>query len=175
MLGLLWSARSADPIAGLALAASPFPSPRAEWDPARWKGSRGLLPRAAVRTIKAAWPVLSLPVQAFGPYPVSVVRDYGRQSIRSRIWTLWSLWGDPSLEAACREAAAALSHAGARVMLAYAADDTSVAPDNADRWQALLAGAERLAVPAGGHQFLIRDRFASIAPWLLGLAVGDHG
>ena len=175
VLGLLWAGSRPEAVAGLALAASPYPSPRADWDPARWRGSRGLLRRAVVATARAVWPLLSLPVQAFGPYPAPVVRDYGRQSIRGRIWTLWALWGDPTLEPEARAAAAALRTAATPALLAYAADDRSVGPDNAERWAALLPAAERLEVPLGGHQFVLRDRFASIAPWLLGLAVGDHG
>jgi len=98
VLGLLWAADRTDGIAGLAMVASPFPQTHPEWDPERWQGSRGALPRAIVATVRAGWPVLSLPVQVWGRYPAPVVRDYGRQSIRSRLWTLWSLSGEPSLQ-----------------------------------------------------------------------------
>ncbi len=175
VLGMLWAARRPDAIAGLVMAASPFPSPRADWDPARWRGARGLGPRALVAAARAAWPVLSVPVQVLGPYPRAVVRDYGRQSIRSRVWTLWSLWGDPGLVPETAAAATTLVASDARVLLAYAEDDRSVGPDNGERWTALIPHAERLEVPTGGHQFLLRDRFVSVAPWIRGLPVGGHG
>jgi pimeloyl-ACP methyl ester carboxylesterase len=157
------------------MTASPFPTPHPEWDPARWRGPRGFLPRALVATARAGWPVLSLPVQAFGPYPASVVRDYGRQSIRSRIWTLWSLLGDPTVGEEVAEAGAVLQRAGVRTLLAHATDDAGVPVSDGERWHGLLPGAERLTLPTGGHQFLLRDRFASIVPFVRGLGVGGHG
>jgi hypothetical protein len=155
------------------MAASPYPTPHPEWDPARWKGVRGVIPRALVATAKAGWPVVSLPIQALGPYPAPVVRDYGRQSIRSRVWTLWSLWGDPGLEIVVRDAAVRLDGTGPSILVAHAADDRSVGSDQGDRWAEALPGASRLLVPDGGHQFLLRGGFAAIAPWIRG--VGERG
>jgi len=173
VLGLLWAGSRAGSAPALAMASSPFPSSKPDWEPARWSGRRRIVPRTLVSATKTVWPVLSVPVQALGPYPAQVVRDYGRQSLRSRVWTLWSLWGEPGLEVEVRAAANALRRTS--VLLAYADDDRSVAATDFERWAAFLPGAEHLRVPTGGHQFLLRDRFASIAPWLQGLAVGDPG
>jgi pimeloyl-ACP methyl ester carboxylesterase len=166
VLGLLWAARRPAAVTGLVMTASPYPTPHPEWDPARWRGARGWAPRTVVATARATWPVLSLPIQAFGPYPAPVVRDYGRQSIRSRIWTLWSLWGDPSLETGVRSSADEVTRRGTPVLLAHAADDRSVPPASLERWTAILPDAERLVIADGGHQVLLHHRFADVVPWL---------
>jgi pimeloyl-ACP methyl ester carboxylesterase len=173
VLGLLWTAANARSVDGLAIAASPYPTPTPAWDPARWRGRRGYPIRTIVRGAKIAWPLASIPVQTFGPYPPSVVRDYGRQSLRSRIWTLWSLWGEPGLEDEVRAAATIVDDRNP-VSLVYAEDDRSVPPANGDRWADLLPRADRVTVPAGGHQFLLRGGFGPVATWIRGVVVG-HG
>jgi pimeloyl-ACP methyl ester carboxylesterase len=122
-----------------------------------------------------AWPLLSVPVQAFGPYPAPVVRDYGRQSLPNRVWTLWSLWGDPSLGTEVEGATDAIREAGLPVAVAHADDDRSVGPANARAWRDRLPHAQDIDVPVGGHQFLLKVGFGSLVPWLRGVQVGGHG
>jgi pimeloyl-ACP methyl ester carboxylesterase len=154
VLGFLWAARHPDRVQALNLSASPFPQPKPDWDPARWVGARRLAPAVVGGLAKVGWPLLSLPAQAFSKYPGAVVRDYGRQTMRSRAGMLWSLWSAGRLDAATS------------TLLLHAADDRSVRPEALDGWARVLPEARREIVPQGGHQFLLHERFASLAPWL---------
>jgi pimeloyl-ACP methyl ester carboxylesterase len=169
VLGLLWAARHPDRVPALNLSASPFPDPRPDWDPAGWTGARRLVPAAVGGLARVGWPLLSLPAQAFSRYPGAVVRDYGRQTMRSRAWTLWSLWSDPSLEPEMVAAAERLD-ADTSILLLHAADDRSVRPRAVEAWARLLPQARREVLPDGGHQFLLHGRFEALAPWLGELA-----
>jgi pimeloyl-ACP methyl ester carboxylesterase len=168
VLAFLWAARHTGSVRALAMHATPYPSPNPDWDPARWGGRRSWLPRTVVAAARAAWPVLSLPAQGFSGYPRPIVRDYGRQTLRSRSLTLWALWSDPALGSVVDDAARTLP-SDVRIALAHAADDRSVSLTNLARWGETLPGAERIVVPEGGHQFLLRQRFAPVTPWLRAL------
>jgi pimeloyl-ACP methyl ester carboxylesterase len=172
VLAMLWAGRRPDLVAGLAMVATPFPEPKPAWDPAGWRGARAAVPRTVAGVARATWPLVSLPVQALGPYPPPVVRDFGRQSFGARAWTLWSLWSDPSLGADVRASAASL-RGDLPILLRHAADDRSVAPASLDRWAELLPGADAALLPEGGHQVLLRSGFAIVEPWLR--AVAGHG
>jgi len=165
VLAFLWAAAHPDRTRALNLSATPFPQPRPEWDPARWVGTRRLLPAAVGGVARVSWPLLSLPAQAFSKYPGAVVRDYGRQTMRSRSGTLWSLWSDPSLEPEVRAAAVRLDE-GTPILLLHAADDRSVRAAALEGWTEVLPWAENETLPHGGHQFLLHQRFAPLGPWL---------
>jgi pimeloyl-ACP methyl ester carboxylesterase len=165
VLGFLWAARHPQRTRALNLSGSPFPQPRPDWDPARWVGVRRLAPAMVGGVARVTWPLLSLPAQAFSKYPGAVVRDYGRQTMRSRAWTMWSLWADPALHAELPDLAARLDPA-LPILLMHAADDRSVRPDAMDGWAGLLPMARRELAPEGGHQFLLHQRFAPLGPWL---------
>jgi pimeloyl-ACP methyl ester carboxylesterase len=169
VLGLLWAARHPDRLRGLNLTSSPFPRPRPRWDPETWAGPRSVLPAAVGGAARIAWPVLSLPAQAFSRYPGAVVRDYGRQTMKSRAWTLWSLWSDPSLGPELERSAGAI-RARTPVLLLHAADDRSVRIEDLDDWTRVLPQARREVVDHGGHQFLLHQRFAPLGPWLSRIA-----
>jgi pimeloyl-ACP methyl ester carboxylesterase len=151
-------------VGGLALAATPFPS-------ADGVDHRGVLDdpdmarrRRVVEAIAAAWPVLHVPISMIRGYPREVVADFGRQDLRGRTFTLWSLWSDPAI----LQVLPAVERIGPAVptLLAYARDDRTVGPSNGDRWAALLRHAERRAIEEGGHQFLLRSHFEVLADWL---------
>jgi pimeloyl-ACP methyl ester carboxylesterase len=172
VLAALWAGGHPDRAAALSLHATPYPTARPQWDPERWQGARRALPAAVAGAARVSWPLLSLPAQAFSKYPGAVVRDYGRQTMHSRSWTLWSLWADPALEPEIRAAAAALPQ-DVPVLLQHARDDRSVRVDDLARWSAVYRGARVERVDDGGHQFLLHTRFAPLRAWLDGLAVGD--
>lgn len=173
VLGFLWSARHPARVRALNLSAAPFPQPRPDWDPARWAGPRRLAPAVVGAAARVSWPLLSLPAQAFSRYPGAVVRDYGRQTMRSRAWTLWSLWADPSLRTEVAAAAGRLDPSTA-ILLLQAADDRSVRPVAMNGWRDILPHADRQLLPEGGHQFLLHQRFGPLAPWLGEQATADR-
>jgi pimeloyl-ACP methyl ester carboxylesterase len=167
VLAVLWAGRHPARVSGLALAAAPFPEPRPDWDPSRWTERRTALPSAVGTALRVAWPVVSLPILATRRYPSSVVKDYGRQTMRSRVWTLWSLWSEPGLLGEVEEAAERLQ--GHALGLWQAEDDKRVGIENLRRWSMLFPMGERVSLPDGGHQFLLRTRFAPLEPWLRAL------
>jgi pimeloyl-ACP methyl ester carboxylesterase len=169
VLGFLWAARHPERARALNLSASPFPLPKPGWDPATWAGPRSLLPAAVGGAARVAWPVLSLPAQAWSKYPGAVVRDYGRQTMKSRAWTLWTLWSDPSLGPEVAEAADRVRPEMGTLLL-HAADDRSIRVDALEGWTRLLPHAGHEIVPHGGHQFLLHQRFAPLGPWLSSIA-----
>jgi pimeloyl-ACP methyl ester carboxylesterase len=174
VLGMLWAGRRRRDVAGLAMVASPYPTPQPRWDPATWRGPRAALPRTVAGLARVSWPILSLPAQILAPYPAPVVRDFGRQSFAARAWTLWSLWSDPSLEADVRSSAASLPP-DLPILLRHAADDRSIPPADLDRWSALLPRADAAHLPSGGHQVLLRVGFDAVIPWLRDRAVRGRG
>ncbi len=172
VLGLLWTARRAGRVRGLSMNAAPYPTPKPAWDPANFRGPRGIIARGLAGAAHVAWPVVSLPAQAFSRYPAGVVRDYGRQSIRGRAWTLWSLWTDPALGEVVRQAAR--SHPGdLPILLEHAADDRSVPVSSMDAYAKLLPGAAHRVLPDGGHQFLLARDFRPIVSWLDATVAAD--
>ena len=172
VLGFLWAARDPGRVRALSLIATPFPQPRPDWDPARWVGARRIAPAIVGSVARVTWPLLSLPAQALSKYPGAVVRDYGRQTMRSRAWALWSLWADPALGAGFPDLAARLD-AATPILLLHAADDRSVRPVAMEAWAEVLPTARRELLPDGGHQFLLHQRFAPLGPWLAERAVPD--
>ena len=163
MLGLVWGAHRLDRVAALGLVATPYPVP-ARSAPQPIGGARAWFLRGAAGALRIAWPVLSLPVIASGPYPGPVVRDFGRQTLRARTRSLYALWSDPTLvdELATIERIPATTP----VLLAHARDDVRVPPANVHRWRRHVLHAEPLLVPEGGHQVLLHTRFAPLAEWL---------
>lgn len=173
VLGFMWAARHPGRVRALNMSGSPFPEPRPDWDPERWAGTRRIAPAVVGGAARIAWPLISLPAQAFSRYPGAVVRDYGRQTMRSRAWTMWSLWADPALQEEVTSMAARLDPI-TPILLLHAADDRSVRPSAAKDWAAVLPQARAEIVPGGGHQFLLHRRFAPLGPWLAELAVVDR-
>lgn len=170
VLSALWAGRNTDRLAALSLHAAPYPEPHPEWDPSVWAGPRSLAPAVVGGMARLTWPLISLPAQLFSRYPDAIIRDYGRQTMRSRGRTLWSLWSEPGLEAVVLDAAAAIE---APVLLQHAEDDRSVALANLERWAAALPRATSQRLPDGGHQFLLHQRFEPLRAWLDGLGVAD--
>jgi pimeloyl-ACP methyl ester carboxylesterase len=164
VLAALWTASHRERVGSLALAAAPFPDgtamdmrTRADLRPS--PGRRG-----AARVARFVWPALAVPIGWTRGYPADVVIDFGRQSVRARAWTMWSLWSDPSLAA---EMAAIGGLDGALpTLLAHARDDRTVSVKAFQGWTRLLPHAERHALIDGGHQFLLRRRFEPLTGWL---------
>jgi hypothetical protein len=92
------------------------------------------------------------------------VIDFGRQSIRSRAWTMWSLWSDPSL---VEEIERVRALDGERpCLLAHARDDRTVNIRAHTAWTRLLPHADEHVIDSGGHQFLLRTGFEPVTSWL---------
>jgi hypothetical protein len=111
------------------------------------------------------WPALSLPIGVAKRYPIAVVRDFGLQSLHARSWTMWSLLSDP---AAAGELEGLRDLPGdAAQLLLHARDDSSVSVAAEGLWATVLPAARHRVEPRGGHQFLLRTGFRSLAQWLL--------
>lgn len=153
-------------VGGLALLGTPFPRPELMPGPARRialssEPGRG---RAATRLFRTLWPAASLATRATRRYPGALVSDYGRQSVIARADTMWTTLADLRVI----EALAPLQGMTVRSMLMSARDDRYVTLHDLDRWKRLLPGAELKVVPSGGHQFLLRGGFVSLANWVTG-------
>ena len=107
---------------------------------------------------------LSFPVGLARGYPPAVAVDYGRQRFLGRARTTWWALHDPGVTTRLERAASAL--AGVPTLLANAQDDRTVAIEAQDRWGRLLQAAERVVVPEGGHQFLLRGGDEPLVSWL---------
>ena len=163
VLAALWASRNADRVRSLAIASPPFPDSsgmdyrtRADLRPSAGR-------KAAARVTRAIWPALAVPIGLARGYPIDVVVDFGRQSVRARAWTMWSLWSDPDLE---HEVAALAKLDRLPTLLAHARDDRTVAIRAHEGWVRLLPHAERHVVDEGGHQFLLRTGFEPVTGWL---------
>ncbi len=164
VLAALWTARRPERVAALALVAAPFPAggrgmpaaSRRIHDADRRPG-RGLVYGA----LQAVWPVITLPVRS-RTFPRAVVADYLRHTLPSYWGTAGAVLWDPSTEA---ELAGLAAWPGSPALILTSPEDRSVAAADADRWAALLPRAERRSA-AGGHQLLLRTRFAALLPWL---------
>jgi pimeloyl-ACP methyl ester carboxylesterase len=164
VLGALWASDHRDHVAGLALAAAPFPAGTARDFRSRADLRASPLRRAVGQGARTIWPVIAVPVGLARGYPPATVIDFGRQSIRSRAWTMWSLWSDPSLVGEI-ERVGTLD--GARPMLlAHARDDRTVTLTAHAAWTRLLPHAEEHVIDRGGHQFLLRTGFEPVTSWL---------
>jgi pimeloyl-ACP methyl ester carboxylesterase len=165
VLAALWTCENRERVSAMALAAPPYPDgsamdvrSRADLRPSAGR-------RAAARLARAIWPVIALPIGLVRGYPPAVVVDFGRQSVRARAWTMWSLWSDPALAGEV-EALSTLD-GSIPTMLAQARDDRTVSLRAHGEWAHVLPHAERHIVEAGGHQFLLRTGFDPLASWLL--------
>jgi pimeloyl-ACP methyl ester carboxylesterase len=171
VLAALWTGRHPGRVGSLAMAAAPFPDgtvmdfrSRADLRPSTAR-------HATARVVRAIWPVVAVPLGLARGYPPAVVVDFGRQSVRARAWTMWSLWSDPTLRDEVDLAGETVS--GLPVLLAHARDDRTVSVRASDGQAELLPNAERHAVAEGGHQFLLRARFEPLASWLARDAAQD--
>jgi pimeloyl-ACP methyl ester carboxylesterase len=168
----LWAARRADRVLGLACAAGAWPSADGGPGWARDERRPPLPFRVAGRAVRAAWPLVAVPVGALRGYPAGVTIDFGRQTLRSRTRTLVAAVYDPVLSEELAGAGAELTRARVPQLLVNARDDRTVHHASQDRWAEILPDAERRTVETGGHQFLLRDAFEPLASWLLALPAG---
>ena len=164
VLAALWTARHHERVRSLAMAAAPFPD-GAAMDP---RSRADLRPSAArrvsARVARAIWPALAVPIGWARGYPADVVIDFGRQSVRARAWTMWSLWSDPSL--ADELGSLATLDGPVPTLLAHARDDRTVSLRALENWSRVLPHAERHELAEGGHQFLLRSGFEPVVSWL---------
>jgi hypothetical protein len=59
---------------------------------------RPSIPRRMLsRGVRSIWPAIAVPVGVARGYPHRIVIDFGRRSVRSRPWTMWSLLSAPEL------------------------------------------------------------------------------
>jgi pimeloyl-ACP methyl ester carboxylesterase len=168
VLAALWASGHAATARGLAMAAAPFPAEEPTWRPPARLADGRVLPKVIDGTLRITWPVVSVPIAATRRYPRAVVRDFGRQTVHSRVGTLFALWSDPSLADDVSASVPALQDLP--VALLHARDDKRVGVGNVGKWASLLPRATVLRVPAGGHQFLLAGGFAPLEPWLRRLA-----
>jgi pimeloyl-ACP methyl ester carboxylesterase len=164
VLAALFASHHRERVRMLAMAASPFPDgtamdfrSRADLQPSAGR-------RAAARATRAVWPALAVPIGLARGYPTRVVADFGRQSVRARAWTMWSLWSDPDLEREIEGLATLDGSVG--VLLTHARDDRTVSIRASAEWARVFPHAERRVLDTGGHQFLLRSGFEPLATWL---------
>jgi len=163
VLAALWTSRHPDRVSRLAMAASPFPDGTAMDVRSRADLRPSSVRRAAAKVARAVWPALAVPIGLARGYPTDVVVDFGRQSVRARAWTIWSLWSDPDLE----QEIETLSMLGSTAtLLAHARDDRTVSIRANAAWGRVLPHADRRVLDGGGHQFLLRSGFQPVAGWL---------
>lgn len=157
----LWAARSPGRIAGLGLACSPFPGDddldyrHVHEEAPTWR-------RLGARAARPIWPALAAPIAVVKKLPYAVVRDFGRQSFRARVWTMWSVLSDPG----AAEELLPLRDLDLPALLLDAVDDTLVPGEDRTRWREMLPQAEQLILADGGHQLLFRTRFEPMARWI---------
>jgi pimeloyl-ACP methyl ester carboxylesterase len=157
ILAALFAARHPARIASLALAASPFP--RQQLRPFRMP--HGVTGKLVYHTLQRLLPLVS-PVVRSPVFPRAVIADYLRHSLDSYLQTSNALIWDPSV---VEELATLDTSLGGRPqLLLYSEEDTTIGPDNLERWESLLPHAEVILMP-GAHQLLLRDHFATLARW----------
>jgi pimeloyl-ACP methyl ester carboxylesterase len=164
VLAALWASNRHERVAGLALAAAPFPTGKAMDFRSRADLQASPVRRAMGRGVRTIWPVIAVPVGLARGYPPATVIDFGRQSIRSRAWTMWSLWSDPSLVEEIQRVGTLDGSLPA--LLAHARDDRTVPIAAHGGWTRLLPHAEEHVIEVGGHQFLLRTGFEPVTSWL---------
>ena len=164
VLAALWASGRHDRVAGMALAAAPFPTGKAMDFRSQADLQASPVRRAMGRGVRTIWPVIAVPVGLARGYPPATVIDFGRQSIRSRAWTLWSLWSDPSLVEEIQQVGTL--DETLPILLAHAGDDRTVKISAHAAWTRLLPHAEEHVVERGGHQFLLRTGFEPVTSWL---------
>lgn len=157
VLGALLAVRDPGRVASLALVASPFP--RRQLRP--YGRPRGPLRLLAYRALQGILPVIS-PLVRSATFPQAVIADYLRHTLDSYHLTSNALIWDPTVADELAGLAAALG--SSPQLLLYSADDTTIAPDNLQRWRNLLPRATVEVIP-GAHQLLLRDHFRTLARW----------
>lgn len=163
VLGAFWAAEHPEQVSALALLATPYPYGDGE---NAWMREGRPPPgaRLYLKTLRALVSTLSFPVGIARGYPPAVALDYGRQRFLGRARTTWWALHDPGVTTRLERAASALS--GVPTLLANALDDRTVELGAQERWARLLPAAERVVVPDGGHQFLLRGGDERLASWL---------
>jgi pimeloyl-ACP methyl ester carboxylesterase len=161
-LAAFWAAERVERVGALAILAAPFPTGDGEYAWMR-EGTPPAGSRAVMRAFRVLVRLLSLPVGVARRYPPAVALDYGRQGFLGRARTTWWALHDPDVTPAIERAATALARVP--VLLANAPDDRTVDLESQDRWASALPHAERVVVPDGGHQFLLRSVEPLVA-WL---------
>ncbi|HEY6566931.1 MAG TPA: alpha/beta fold hydrolase [Actinomycetota bacterium] len=169
VLAALWAARRVERVTALALAAPSFPSGGSMDFRSRADLRASPARRAVAGGVRVIWPLVAVPFGLVRGYPPATVIDFGRQSVRSRAWTLWSLWSDPDLVDEVAAAAAAVDRHVSEVLVVHARDDRTVRFEAHVPWVRLLPRARDTVLDHGGHQFLLKDRFEPVAGWLLEL------
>ena len=164
VLAALWALENRELTAALALAAPSYPTGQAMDFRSRADLRASSSRRAAGKAVRLLWPLLALPIGLARGYPITTVVDFGRQSVRSRAWTLWSLWSDPGLVTEIERVAEL--DAVVPTLLAHARDDRTVNMSAHHAWMRLLPHADEHVVDQGGHQFLLRHGFDPVASWL---------
>jgi pimeloyl-ACP methyl ester carboxylesterase len=163
VLAAFWAAEHAERVSALALVATPYPSGDGEHAWMR-EGTPPSGARLYMRSLRVLVSALSLPVGVARGYPPAVALDYGRQRFLGRARTMWWALHDPGVRDRVERAGRALG--AVPMLLANASDDGTVELEAQDRWAGLLPTAERLVVPSGGHQFLLRGGDEPIVAWL---------
>lgn len=164
VLAALWTGRHASSVRSLAMAATPFPDPTGMDARSRADLRPSAARRAAARATRAVWPAIAVPIGLVRGYPADVVVDFGRQSVRARAWTMWSLWSDPSLGEEVEGLTALVG--STPTLLAHAEDDRTVSVRSQAAWGRVLPNAEHRELGSGGHQFLLRTGFEPLLGWL---------
>ena len=166
VLAALWVARHPERAAGLAMVSAPFPNRGLMPDVAQRVAERPPADRGTALPLLARviWPILSTIAIASKRFPADVVRDFGKQSVAARADTMWTFLGDVSV----LEELAALRTLPRSIptLLLTASDDRYVGQYALSRWRHFLPNAEVRFAPSGGHQFLLRTGFDSIANWI---------
>lgn len=162
-LAALWAAERAARTRALVLAAAPFPTADGG-HPWMRQGRPPPGMRLAARGMRMLVPILSLPVGLARGYPAPIALDYGRQRLHARARTMWSVLHDPDVAVEFDSAREGLDRVP--VLLAHADDDRTVRADAVERWTSLVPNADRVDVPTGGHQFLLRGGLAPVVRWL---------
>ena len=164
VLAALWTSSDVGRVSALALAAPPFPLGSGPDFRAMGARPASLGRRAAVGVAKVALPAVSYPVGIARGYPPQVVRDFTRQTLAARGGTMWSLLTDPTITEDVEDAG--VIDGRIPTLIVHAADDRTVRPEAHARWTTLMPRADGRMLDAGGHQFLLRERFEPIAGWL---------
>jgi pimeloyl-ACP methyl ester carboxylesterase len=157
ILAALFAARHPDRIESLAIVASPFP--RTQMHPFRMP--QGVVRTSMYHSLQRLLPLVS-PVVRSPVFPRAVIADYLRHTVDSYQKTSRALIWDPSVAQEFTTLDDALS--GRAQLLLYSDEDTTIGPDNLQRWRAVLPHAEVRLMP-GAHQLLLRDHFATLAHW----------
>jgi pimeloyl-ACP methyl ester carboxylesterase len=171
VLAALWAARHPERVTALALVAPPFPGLHPIPAPAQWVRDRPSsvgrrLPLIIIRSLLLP---VALPWALVRGYPPAVIRDFTRQSLQSRVGTMWALMADH--DAARELASLNRLPASVETLLLHSSGDRLATAADVAHWAALLPQARTMVEP-GGHQLLLRRGFAELAEWIDNLNSG---